>query len=189
MLLLCFFVGEVVGILIICVVNDVLGDVFYLEQVYCDIVGVVVLMVMLVIECFLVLVYVWVKSDLFGEVDECMVLVIEGSGIGIWDCNVVIGEMYYLCGWKVIFGYEDWEFFSYLQDVYQCIYLDDLFYVQEIICQYFVLCFDIYQVEYCICCCDGSYKWISSCGKVVVCDVEGNVLCMIGIIIDIIEVW
>ncbi|WP_232729606.1 sensor domain-containing diguanylate cyclase [Herbaspirillum huttiense] len=117
-----------------------------------------------------------------------MALAIEGSGTGIWDRNAVTGEMYYSRGWKAILGYEDWELSSHLQDAYQRIHPDDLPYVQETIRQHFASRSDTYQVEHRIRCRDGSYKWISSRGKVVARDAEGNALRMIGTTTDITEV-
>jgi PAS domain S-box-containing protein len=122
------------------------------------------------------------------EADERMALAIEGSGTGIWDRNAVTGEMYYSRGWKAILGYEDWELSSHLEDAYQRIHPDDLPYVQETVRQHFASRSDTYQVEHRIRCRDGSYKWISSRGKVVARDAQGNALRMIGTTTDITEV-
>ncbi|MFX7549049.1 PAS domain-containing protein, partial [Acinetobacter baumannii] len=79
----------------------------------------------------------------------------------------------------------DWELSSHLQDAYQRIHPDDLPYVQETIRQHFASRSDTYQVEHRIRCRYGSYKWISSRGKVVARDAEGNALRMIGTTTDI----
>lgn len=188
MLPLRSFAGEVAGILTICAANDAPGDASHLEQAYRDTVGAAVSMAMLAIERSLVPVHARVKSDPPGEADERMALAIEGSGTGVWDRNAVTGEMYYSRGWKAILGYEDWELSSHLQDAYQRIHPDDLPYVQETIRQHFASRSDTYQVEHRIRCRDGSYKWISSRGKVVARDAEGNALRMIGTTTDITEV-
>jgi diguanylate cyclase (GGDEF)-like protein/PAS domain S-box-containing protein len=188
MLPLRSFAGEVAGILTICAATEALGDASHSDQAYRDTVGAAVSMAMLAIERALVPVHARVKSESPGEADERMALAIEGSGTGIWDRNAVTGEMYYSRGWKAILGYEDWELSSHLEDAYQRIHPDDLPEVQESIRQHFASRSDTYQVEHRIRCRDGSYKWISSRGKVVARDAQGNALRMIGTTTDITEI-
>ncbi|MCI1005599.1 diguanylate cyclase [Herbaspirillum sp. C7C8] len=188
MLPLRSFAGEVAGILTICAATEALGDASHSDQAYRDTVGAAVSMAMLAIERALVPVHARVKSEPPGEADERMALAIEGSGTGIWDRNAVTGEMYYSRGWKAILGYEDWELSSHLEDAYQRIHPDDLPEVQESIRQHFASRSDTYQVEHRIRCRDGSYKWISSRGKVVARDAQGNALRMIGTTTDITEI-
>ena len=41
--------------------------------------------------------------------EERFALVVEGSGVGIWDWNVRTGKVYYSPRWKTLFGYEEDE--------------------------------------------------------------------------------
>ncbi|MFL9927341.1 diguanylate cyclase [Herbaspirillum lusitanum] len=116
-----------------------------------------------------------------------MALAIEGSGTGIWDRNAVTGEIHYSQGWKAILGYEDWELSNRIEDSYTRLHPDDLPYVQATIREHFEKKSDSYVVEHRIRCKDQSYKWISSRGKVVSRDAQGNALRMVGTTTDITE--
>jgi len=188
MLPLRSFAGEVVGVLLICTAVDAPDDPSHLEQTYRDTVCAAVSMAMLALERALVPSHGRLNCDSPLEADERMALAIEGSGTGIWDRNAVTGEMYYSRGWKAILGYEDWELSSHLADAYQRIHPDDLPYVQQTVRQHFESRSDTYRVEHRIRCRDGSYKWISSRGKVVARDAQGNALRMIGTSTDVTEV-
>nr|WP_198980706.1 sensor domain-containing diguanylate cyclase [Herbaspirillum sp. ASV7] len=188
MLPLRSFAGEVVGVLLICTAVDAPDDPSHLEQTYRDTVCAAVSMAMLALERALVPSHARINCDSPLEADERMALAIEGSGTGIWDRNAVTGEMYYSRGWKAILGYEDWELSSHLADAYQRIHPDDLPYVQQTVRQHFESRSDTYRVEHRIRCRDGSYKWISSRGKVVARDAQGNALRMIGTSTDVTEV-
>jgi diguanylate cyclase (GGDEF)-like protein/PAS domain S-box-containing protein len=114
-----------------------------------------------------------------------MALAIAGSGTGIWDRNVQTGEIHYSSGWKAILGYADDEVGNRIEDSYQRLHPDDLAYVKATIQAHFDGETESYAVEHRICCKDGSYKWISSRGKVVSRDREGRPLRMIGTTTDI----
>ena len=114
-----------------------------------------------------------------------MALAIAGSGTGIWDRNVQTGEIHYSPGWKAILGYAEAEVGNSIGDSYQRIHPDDLAYVRASIQAHFRGETDSYAVEHRIRCKDGSYKWISSRGKVVSRDRAGQPLRMIGTTTDI----
>ncbi len=187
MLPLRSFAGDVAGILVVCAGAD-LPELHEAERAdYRLAVGAAVSMAMLAIERSLVPHHAALRAEPASVADQRMALAIEGSGTGIWDRNVVTGEMYYSRGWKAILGYEDWELSSHIQDAYERIHPDDLAYVQETIRQHVEARSDTYQVEHRIRCRDGSYKWISSRGKVVARDAQGNALRMMGTTTDITE--
>ncbi|GEM_PF-923705 len=186
MLPLRSFAGHVAGILVVAAADADSG--FVEDTPYRQTIGAAVSMAMLSIERALVPGHVLAPQEPPDQAYERMALAIEGSGTGIWDRNAVTGEMYYSRGWKAILGYEDWELSSHLADAYQRIHPDDLPYVQQTIRQHFEARSDSYQVEHRIRCHDGSYKWISSRGKVVARDEQGNALRMIGTTTDITEI-
>ena len=119
------------------------------------------------------------------ENETRMALAIEGSGTGIWDRNVSTGEIHYSAGWKAILGYTDSEITNRIEESYARVHPDDLASVQATIQAHFDQKTESYAVEHRIRCKDGSYKWISSRGKVVSRDREGRPLRMIGTTADI----
>ncbi|HEY9459666.1 MAG TPA: diguanylate cyclase [Paralcaligenes sp.] len=124
-------------------------------------------------------------KDALREKETRLALAIEGSGTGVWDRNVPTGEIFYSPGWKAILGYSDSEIGTRITDSYGRVHPDDLAFVQATIQDHFDQKTDIYAVEHRIRCKDGSYKWISSRGKVVSRDADGKPLRMVGITTDI----
>ena len=124
-------------------------------------------------------------EDALREREKRMALAIAGSGTGIWDRNILTNEIHYSSGWKAILGYADCELTNQINDSYKRVHPDDLAYVQATIQAHFDQKTPSYEVEHRIRCKDGSYKWISSRGKVVSRDSEGRPLRMIGTTTDI----
>jgi diguanylate cyclase (GGDEF)-like protein/PAS domain S-box-containing protein len=124
-------------------------------------------------------------EDALRESETRMALAIEGSGTGIWDRNVATGEIHYSAGWKAMLGYRDAEIGNRIEESYTRVHPDDLPYVQATIRAHFEQKTESYAVEHRIRCKDGSYKWISSRGKVVERDAAGQPLRMIGTTTDI----
>ncbi|MFZ6710590.1 sensor domain-containing diguanylate cyclase [Undibacterium sp. TC9W] len=114
-----------------------------------------------------------------------MALAIEGSGTGIWDRDVPAGLIHYSPGWKAILGYADAEIIGRIEDSYARLHPDDRPYVQASIQAHFDGLTEQYVVEHRVRCKDGSYKWISSRGKVVSRAEDGSPLRMIGTTTDI----
>jgi len=125
------------------------------------------------------------EQDALCEREKRMALAIAGSGTGIWDRNIVTNEIHYSAGWKAILGYADWELTNQINESYRRVHPDDLAYVQATIQAHFDQKTPSYEVEHRIRCKDGSYKWISSRGKVVSRDTAGRPLRMIGTTTDI----
>lgn len=125
-----------------------------------------------------------VKNTLI-ESETRMALAIKESGTGIWDRNIATGEMHYSSGWKALLGYTDEEISNRIEDSYTRVHPDDLDSVQAAIQAHFDQQTDGYAVEHRIRCKDGSYKWISSRGRVVSRDMAGKPLRMIGTTTDI----
>jgi diguanylate cyclase (GGDEF)-like protein/PAS domain S-box-containing protein len=117
--------------------------------------------------------------------EERMALAIEGSGTGIWDRDVTTGIIEYSPGWKAILGYGVDEISHFIHDSYTRVHPDELAYVQATIQDHFDAKTPSYEVEHRLRCKDGSYKWVSSRGKVVARDPDGKPLRMIGTTSDI----
>nr|WP_243759460.1 sensor domain-containing diguanylate cyclase [Achromobacter insolitus] len=112
-------------------------------------------------------------------------MAIAGSGTGIWDRNVVTGEITYSPGWKALLGYAESEVTNRIEDSYKRLHPDDADYVRAAMQAHFEGKTESYEVEHRILCKDGSYKWICSRGKVVSRDAEGRALRMMGTTTDI----
>ena len=122
------------------------------------------------------------EDDSFSDV---MALAIEGSGTGLWDRNVVTGEIRYSPGWKAILGYRAHELSSRIEEAYTRVHPDDLAYVQAAMQSHFDGQSETYEVEHRLRCKDGSWKWVLSRGKVVARDAAGRALRMVGTTTDI----
>lgn len=118
-----------------------------------------------------------------GPADDLagLALAIEGSGTGLWDRNVVTGEIHYSRGWKRNLGYSDDEVSNRIEDSYGRVHPDDLAYVQQAMADHFAGKTEQYVVEHRIRCKNGNYLWISSRGKVISRDADGRALRMTGI--------
>ncbi|HWL29692.1 MAG TPA: PAS domain-containing protein, partial [Burkholderiaceae bacterium] len=117
--------------------------------------------------------------------EERMALAIDVSETGIWDRDVTTGIIEYSPGWKAILGYGVDEVTHFIEDSYKRVHPDDLAYVQGTIQDHFDAKTPAYEVEHRLRCKDGSYKWVSSRGKVVARDADGKPLRMIGTTSDI----
>lgn len=126
-----------------------------------------------------------VEAEVLRRSERQMALAIAGSATGVWDRNIETGEIYYSTGWKALLGYAAGDISNRIADSYQRIHPDDLADVQATMQAHFEQKTDSYQAEHRIRCKDGSYRWISSRGKVVSRDDQGRALRMIGTSTDI----
>ncbi len=125
------------------------------------------------------------EAEALRESERRMALAIAGSGTGIWDRDILSGEIHYSAGWKSILGYADHEVSNLIEDSYKRVHPDDLAYVQAAIQAHQEEKIPSYSVEHRLRCKDGSYKWVSSRGKVISRDSAGRPLRMIGTTSDI----
>lgn len=124
-------------------------------------------------------------EDTWRDEARKLSLAIAGSGTGVWDRNVLTGEITYSPGWKALLGYSEAELTTRIEDAYSRLHPDDLDYVRAAMQAHFDGKTDSYEVEHRIRCKDGSYKWICSRGKVVSRDETGRALRMMGTTTDI----
>jgi len=124
-------------------------------------------------------------EDTWREEARKLSLAIAGSGTGVWDRNVVTGEIRYSPGWKALLGYSESELSTRIEDAYTRLHPDDLDYVRAVMQDHFDGKTESYEVEHRIRCKDGSYKWICSRGKVISRDSAGRALRMMGTTTDI----
>lgn len=124
-------------------------------------------------------------EDALRSNETIMALAIEGSQTGIWDRNIQSNQINYSNGWKAMLGYGPHEISSRIEESYTRIHPEDLEAVKAAMQAHFDHKTDSYVVEHRIRCKDGSYKWISSRGKIVQHDASGQPSRMVGTTTDI----
>lgn len=117
--------------------------------------------------------------------NERLKLVVEGSGEGIWDRNLISGKYELSGGMRDILGYPEHEMPKRGTDWENIIHPDDL----PRVLSAFNACADqetpIYRCEYRIRTHDGIWKWVFSRGVVVSRDEHGKSTAMAGTITDV----
>ncbi|MBM9403473.1 diguanylate cyclase [Gluconacetobacter azotocaptans] len=116
---------------------------------------------------------------------DIVTLAIVGSGTGLWDRNVVTGEIRYSHGWVELLGYDLDHISNRIEDSYDRVHPDDLAYVQATMCAHFEGRTPSYEVEHRLRAKDGTFKWVLTRGRVIERDAAGRALRMVGTTTDI----
>lgn len=90
---------------------------------------------------------------------------LEGSGDGVWDCDLRTGRVFYSSQWKAMLGYEDNEIGDTLEEWRQRLHPEDQDRVNNILESCRNDGVEVYQAEFRLQCKDGSYKWILGRGR------------------------
>jgi diguanylate cyclase (GGDEF)-like protein/PAS domain S-box-containing protein len=122
------------------------------------------------------------KVDDFSDIG---LQAIDCSGLGVWDRNILTGEIRYSRSWLAILGYDDMPLLSHIEESYRRVHPDDLAFVQAQIKAHCEGETTMYEVEHRLRCRDGSYKWVISRGKIIEHDATGRPLRMVGTTMDI----
>ncbi|MBE9535705.1 MAG: PAS domain-containing protein [Proteobacteria bacterium] len=91
-------------------------------------------------------------------------LVLEGARDGLWDRNLITGEVYFSPRWKKIIGFEDDEFPNDYKALIKRIHPDDLKRVQDTVQRHFRGETDVYLCDFRIKHRNGSYCWVLARG-------------------------
>ncbi|MBW4622153.1 MAG: PAS domain S-box protein [Cyanosarcina radialis HA8281-LM2] len=116
---------------------------------------------------------------------ERLQLAIEGSGDGLWDWNIVTGEVYLSPEWSAMLGYDVGELPGHVSTWERLIHPDDRPWVMERLNAHLKDSASPYSFEYRVQTKSGTWKWIGNHGQVVVRDEQGNPLRMAGLHKDI----
>ncbi|TGN06994.1 PAS domain S-box protein [Leptospira ilyithenensis] len=92
---------------------------------------------------------------------------LEGSGDGIWDWDAQTDKVFYSSQWKRMFGYEDNEIGSTLEEWDKRIHPDDKNACYAKLNQHFNGETPFYSNEHRMLCKDGTYRWVLDRGKVI----------------------
>ena len=112
---------------------------------------------------------------------------IEGSKDGIWDWNMLTGDVFFSNRWKEMIGYGPDELDGKLSEWQNRVHPDDIEAVLFKLQQHFKQQTPDYTSEHRMFCRDGSWKWILDRGKVMEWTVEGKPARMVGTHTDITE--
>ncbi len=114
-------------------------------------------------------------------------LALDGTGLGVWDWNVVTGAQRHSARWEEMLGYSPGELKQGYQEFSSRVHPDDLPTQARATADYVAGNIPSYAVDLRIRCKDGSWRWIASRGMVVQRDAQGKPLRMIGTHTDIQE--
>jgi diguanylate cyclase (GGDEF)-like protein/PAS domain S-box-containing protein len=119
---------------------------------------------------------------------ERLELVINTTGVGIWDWQVQTGELTFNKRWAEIIGYTMDELQPIQFNTWSTnLHPDDLKKAEELLTEHFKGQLELYEVEARMKHKDGHYVWVLASGKVVERDSQGNPKRMIGTHLDITE--
>jgi PAS domain S-box-containing protein len=110
---------------------------------------------------------------------------IEGSNDGIWDWNLLTGDVFFSNRWKEIIGYGPDDLEKKLSEWQNRVHPDDIEAVMVKLQQHFNRNTPDYISEHRILCRDGSWKWILDRGKVLEWTPDGKPARMVGTHTDI----
>ncbi len=119
---------------------------------------------------------------------ELLALVINATGVGIWDWQVQTGELTFNKRWAEIIGYtvdelQPIQFHTWSANLHP----DDLAKAKNLLAQHFNGELDFYEVEARMKHKSGHYVWVQAAGKLIERDDDGNPKRMIGTHLDITE--
>jgi PAS domain S-box-containing protein len=121
------------------------------------------------------------------ESEERWKFAVEGSGVGLWDCDIPAGVSYFSSRWKEILGYSEDELSNDVSEWEKRVHPDDWPRVIACVHRHLEGASKYYQSEHRIYCKNGSIKWVLDRGLVVRRDGNGKPLRMIGTYADITE--
>ena len=117
--------------------------------------------------------------------EERLQLALESSGDGLWDWNIVTGEVYLSPQWWQILGYEPYELPASYQTWENLIHPEDKPWVMNILNSHLQDSSIPYAFDHRLRTKSGEWKWIANYGKIVTRDHQGKPIRMVGIHKDI----
>lgn len=126
------------------------------------------------------------KSALLLEKsEERWKFALEGAGQGVWDWNPQSDEAYFSDAWQDMIGYTDHDFPHTGTAWKSALHPEDREQVLDAVKMHLVGNNNPYDIEFRMCCKDGSWKWIEAKGRVTQRDAKGHPVRMMGTHTDI----
>ena len=118
---------------------------------------------------------------------ERLELALLGSDAGLWDWNIITGDVYFSDRWCNMLGYEVSEIEPNVSSWEKLVHPDDMPLVTEMLNRHLENKAPVYQTEHRVKTKTGEWKWILDTGKVTKRDDSGKALRAAGTHIDISE--
>ena len=112
--------------------------------------------------------------------EERLQLALESSGDGLWDWNIVTGEVYFSPQWSQMLGYQPYELPASYHTWEQLIHPEDKPWVINILQNHLRDGSIAYSFDHRLLTKSGEWKWIANYGKVVTRDRQGKPIRMVG---------
>jgi len=128
-----------------------------------------------------------VAIEALGVSEERLKFALEGSNDGLWDWNVVSGDMYFSPRWQTMLGYRPGEVEGHARTRERMIHPDDKPEVMKVLREHLKGRTATYETEHRVRTRSGDWLWILDRGKVVERDDIGRPLRTVGTITDISE--
>ena len=125
-------------------------------------------------------------AERLRRTEERLTLALEGSGLALWDWDILGGKIYLNTRWARMIGGSPGPTTTTLSELGNVTYPEDLPKVQQAL-KGALKSNDTYRVEHRVRTATGQWKWIESHGKVVARDANGRALRMTGTNADIDE--
>ncbi|HPJ36610.1 MAG TPA: PAS domain-containing protein [Spirochaetota bacterium] len=126
-------------------------------------------------------------KEALRESEERWQFALEEAGDGLWDWNILTGEVYFSKRLKELLGYSEDDLENRLESVLNLVHPEDKENVVAEMKKYFKGEIPIYATEHRLKCRDGSYKWILNRGKIIKKNSDSKPQRVIGIFTDVTE--
>ncbi|HEY9863193.1 MAG TPA: PAS domain-containing protein [Candidatus Obscuribacterales bacterium] len=124
-------------------------------------------------------------SEALKASEERLKLALTGTDQGLWDWNIVTGEVYFSPQWSSMLGYETNTIQGKARSWLKLVHPEDREQVVEVLKQHLEGQTPFCQIEHRMLSRSGEWKWILNQGKVVVRDEQQQPLRMTGTVKDI----
>lgn len=114
-------------------------------------------------------------------------LALRGADLGMWDWNIMTGEVIFNTRWAEMLGYTLEEIEPHVNFWEKRIHPDDLLQIQGVLKSHLLGETPYYETEHRLVTKSGQYIWTLAKGKVTHRDVQGHALRAVGTLLDITE--
>ena len=107
------------------------------------------------------------RNEALRMSEERYILAVNGSNDGLWDWNLVSGEMYTSARWKYMLGYREDELKSVPEEWFDRVHPDDIVTLSSQLSDHLLKHTEHFECEYRIATKDGIYRWMLARGMAV----------------------
>jgi two-component system NtrC family sensor kinase len=110
------------------------------------------------------------------ESEERLQLALAGTDQGLWDWNLLTGEVYFSAQWSQILGYDADEIKGEARSWFHLVHSEDRGKVLQVLKQHLAGNTAFFETEHRMITKSGEWKWVLNHGKVVTCNRSGRLL-------------